>query len=230
MKKKILVLVLLLVVTIGLTGCAKKDDKKKDDKKVAEWTIVYDNGKQALPKIASKAFKNATKKYTGETLEPVALLGTQVVNGTNYMILCKSVTATAEPVTSYKIVVVYNSLKDKASIKSVKDFDVKKYFNKEINLDNEVLEGGYTVYNKVTTNIAEEELKIFNTASETLTGATYLPITVLGKQDKNYAYLTVGTATVPDAISNISVVTVTNNDNKIEISKIANIDLKDFAE
>ena len=230
MKKKILVLVLLLVVTIGLTGCAKKDDKKKEDKKVAEWTIIYDNGKQALPKKASKAFKSATKKYVGEKLEPVALLGTQVVNGTNYMILCKSVTATEEPVTSYKIVVVYNSLKDKASIKSVKDFEVKNYFDKEITLENEVLDGGYTVYNKVTANIAEEELKVFEKATETLTGATYAPIAVIGKQDNNYAYLTVGTATVPDAISNISVVTVTNNDSKTEISKIANIDLKDFAE
>ena len=48
--------------------------------------------KAALPNDVAKAFSKAVEGFTGSTLEPVAYLGSQVVAGMNYMILCLLIT------------------------------------------------------------------------------------------------------------------------------------------
>lgn len=62
------------------------------------WTAT-DTGKAGmLPgQDAQAAFDEAQKKLLGVTLNPVVLLGTQVVNGTNYAILSRGKTSTENP-------------------------------------------------------------------------------------------------------------------------------------
>ena len=61
-------------------------------------------------------FNKAVEGLTGMTYEPVAYLGSQVVAGTNYMLLCKVTTVTAEPTSDYAIVTVYQDLEGNAEI------------------------------------------------------------------------------------------------------------------
>ena len=42
-----------------------------------------------LPQKAQSAFITATSDQTGADFEPIAYLGSQTVNGTNYRVLCK---------------------------------------------------------------------------------------------------------------------------------------------
>lgn len=70
------------------------------------------------------AFDKAVGGLMGKTYEPIEVLGTQVVAGTNYAILCKTTLVTAEPVTAISVVTVYADLSGGASLVSVADISI----------------------------------------------------------------------------------------------------------
>ena len=67
---------------------------------------VTESGSPEVTAEAKEALTKATDLLTGATYEPVALLSTQVVNGTNYTMLCKITTVTETPESDYAIVTV----------------------------------------------------------------------------------------------------------------------------
>lgn len=71
---------------------------------------------KGIPSAANKAFNKAAKKYTGVELTPLALLGTQIVAGTNYKFLCRGVTVTPDSTVCLYEVNVCKNLKGKCSI------------------------------------------------------------------------------------------------------------------
>ena len=74
---------------------------------------------------AQAAFDKATAEFDGNDLEPMALLATQVVAGTNYAILCHSELVTAEPVESIQVVIVYEDLEGNATISGISNLDIR---------------------------------------------------------------------------------------------------------
>lgn len=79
---------------------------------------------KALSPAVRKVFKKATEKYTGFELRPIALLGTQVVNGKNYRILCYAKNNTTKDLF---IVEIYKSSSGKCKLKSCKSLDLESY-------------------------------------------------------------------------------------------------------
>ena len=73
------------------------------------WEIPED---PALTADLEQVFYDATDPLKSYFYEPVMLLGTQLVSGTNYAFLCKSAPSTAEPdsVTTYVLVYIYEDL------------------------------------------------------------------------------------------------------------------------
>lgn len=68
------------------------EDKKvtKEVKELAGgWSIIEGGTFDSMPEAFEKSSKEAIKKYTSVRLEPLAILGTQVVAGTNYAVVCK---------------------------------------------------------------------------------------------------------------------------------------------
>ena len=82
------------------------------------------NQPKALPKDARKAFKDAVKTYTGYELRPIALVGTQVVAGSNYRIICYGKNAKTKDLF---VVTVYKDLSGKSSIASCKPLKLEMY-------------------------------------------------------------------------------------------------------
>ena len=70
---------------------------------------------------AKTAFDVATKKVTDESYTLEALLGTQLVSGTNYLMLCKKTDNDGE--TKYVVITVYADLNGGAEITSEHDCD-----------------------------------------------------------------------------------------------------------
>ena len=72
---------------------------------------------------AKAAFEKATENLDGSEYEPIALLGTQVVAGTNYAVLCRitAVTPDAEP--ELGIVYIYEDLEGNAEVCEVKNLE-----------------------------------------------------------------------------------------------------------
>lgn len=83
------------------------------------WNVTDTFGVANMPADAQKAFDSALEGLTGVDYQPMALLGRQVVSGTNYAILCHGSTVTAEPVNNIYVVFVYEDLEGKASVNNI---------------------------------------------------------------------------------------------------------------
>lgn len=59
----------------------------------------------------------------GATYELMASMGTQIVSGTNYRFLTKETMVTAQPVTFYAIMEVYQDLQGNPTVSEVVSFD-----------------------------------------------------------------------------------------------------------
>ena len=226
------IIIFCLIVCLCLVGCGKKVSPNKGEV-VGGWTANTDIKAVNISEDASKAFTKATAEYTGMTLEPVALLGTQVVSGTNYMFLCKGTTVTENPITSLKIVVVYNDLNNKSSITSVKDFDYTKYVNKDIPMNTEQLSGGWTVYQDTKSAALSSEVKEAFTKATSVVGVQYTPIAYLGNQvvsGTNYAVLSLAKTVTAESIYSINVLTIYADLNgDVKLTSVAYVDLADFS-
>jgi len=83
------------------------------------WTVPEDAIGSEPPEDAKAAFDKAAEQFTGSDIQPLALLGTQVVAGTNYVFICKSTLTTQEPVGGIQIVTVYVDLEGNAEITNI---------------------------------------------------------------------------------------------------------------
>ncbi len=130
----------IVVVYQDLEGNASVTSVKDlvlDDLKVGEaaanaaeltggWTVAQKEA-AALPTDAQTAFDNALKNYDGMTLRPLALLGTQVVSGTNYLVLCEGAPVVQDPQEGLYVVTVYADLNGSATISDVQALDLASY-------------------------------------------------------------------------------------------------------
>lgn len=97
---------------------------------VGSWTPnVPEGDAKVLPDEAQAAFEAATTDYVGVEYKPIALLGTQVVAGLNYKILCYGTLVTSEPVTSWYVIDIYQDLQGNCSISDVQLFDFSEYIS-----------------------------------------------------------------------------------------------------
>lgn len=111
------------------TGDEVTDEDAEPQSMAGGWQIPEQITTADIPEEAENAFNKATEGFTGNDLTPMALLGTQVVAGTNYAFLCRSKLVTAEPVESIQVVIVYEDLEGNAAISGINNVDVSKYVN-----------------------------------------------------------------------------------------------------
>ena len=221
MKKGLLIIVILMCLI--MTGCTNK----KENTLTGGWETVLSNRVNDLSEEDIYNFNNAIKDYSKEKLEVVALLGKQVVAGTNYMFLAKTDN-------KYKIVIVYTDLEGISKVSKVSDFDYSKYVNKDLNGNNEMLSGGwYTESSNIDYKLEDEKIeKMYESATSELTGVEYKPLLVIGKQivsGTNYAILCYGKPIVPNATTDIYLMTIYNDlNNNSEILGISYINLAEY--
>ena len=216
--KKILLTVFILMIGVLFVGCNKEE--KKDT-----WKINLDVEVQALDSDVKKVFEDAKKNYN-KNIDYVALLGTQVVAGTNYMFLCKDETG-------FKVAIIYRNLEGTSQITNVVEFNPSKYINEKSSYTPEQLAGGwYTRIPEKMVTIDPTVEEYFDEASKELTGIDYYPIGVLAKKDKpssSYAILCYGRGTYQEAIPGIYMINLIVDEKKgSEIVSITSINLADF--
>lgn len=87
------------------------------------WALPEDPEPAALPEDVQTAFDTALEGFAGVGYQPLAYLGSQVVAGANYAILCNATSVTAEPQSALAVVTIYADLEGGAQITSVSGFD-----------------------------------------------------------------------------------------------------------
>ena len=233
MKKRKLLALLMIVSLFSVTACKKVE--KEDIDVLGGWTVDTSTETLNLTSAAKKAFEDATEEYDGMSWEPIALLGTQVVSGTNYAILAKGTPTTFNATTSWKVVIVYSDLDGNSVVLSASDINIVDYTS-DNEFDEETLSGGWTVNSKITEAvISEDAINAYNTAMNTFVGRNYIPIALLGTQivsGTNYAYLVQGSNAVTSSANesyNIAVIVVYSDlDGNSEVSTVYNLDLSIF--
>lgn len=238
--KKLLTVLLVTMMAFCLCGCeniSKEDVEKvvektgevleKAEEAVGEWMIDKNIQTAGLADDVKAIFDKGVEGFTGQSFEPIVLIGKQVVSGMNYMFLAKGTTTTAEPKTALKIVTIYNDLKNNASVKSVADFNILDFLtDNTLNVDQ--LAGGWNI----DLDAKEIDAEPLKKATEGLTGVSYKPIALLGSQEvagKNYCYLTIKTVAAANPISVLAIVDVFEDTKKnCEILSVCDLDLKNF--
>lgn len=114
--KKVLALVLTLILTLSCAALAEAP-------LLGGWSLT-EATEGALPEDAAVAFEKAVTGLLGCEYTPVALLGTQVVAGTNYCILCELTPVVPDPVSSYALVYIYADLEGNAAVTNVAELDI----------------------------------------------------------------------------------------------------------
>lgn len=115
MRKLLVILTLLaLLVSAALPALAEAP-------LVGGWQTTQE---AAVPEEVAQALEKAMEGLMGATWEPVALLGTQLVAGTNYCLLCRITPVVPDPVGHYALVYLYVDLQGNAEILGTADLDL----------------------------------------------------------------------------------------------------------
>ena len=174
---------------------------------------------------AKAAFEKATEGLAGYVYEPLAVLGSQLVAGMNYRILCRGTVVIPDAVPTYEIVTVYADLDGGAEI-----------------TQSAVLPGlpavpeGEEVTGAWSMNAGDPSLEgnpdvqaALDKALEGLAGARYEGVAYLASQvvaGQNYLIFCRTTPVVPDPIPSFTVVTVyADLDGNAEITDVASLEL-----
>ena len=131
MNKKIVLGLLVFVALFTITGCGKKEENK--EQLYGGWKIATEF-ESYLPIDAANLFYKTTTE-ANEQVIPIALLGKQVVSGTNYMFL-------VQKDNEYYVYIIYKNLENKTSITNRTKFDLTKYTHENKLIDSKALVGG----------------------------------------------------------------------------------------
>ena len=175
------------------------------------WAI--NNNFKAIDNVnAMSAFEKATEDLVGYRYDVAAVLGSQIVAGTNYLYLCRAEMAVPDAKPEYVIIKVYEDLEG----------------NAEVTGSLRLLEGkeGWE-YNDANPYMEEnEEVKAaFDKALEGLTGVEHKPIAYIGHKDNSYAVLTKITITSVEPLTSLSMVYITKTDSGAMSDDIYDIDM-----
>ena len=92
-----------------------------------EWEVSDSAVGSQITEEAQAAYDNARASYDGTAPQPLTLLGTQVVAGTNYAFLAKGQTETDNPRTAVQVVIVYEDLEGNAEITNINTLDMGEF-------------------------------------------------------------------------------------------------------
>lgn len=115
MMKKLIAVVLCLMMSLTLL-CASAEGVLAGGWTPAEDTAVTEEAQAALTK--------ALDGFVGSNIEPVALLGTQVVAGVNYCLLCRVTPVVPNAVPHYALVYVYAGVNGSCELLEIQDLEL----------------------------------------------------------------------------------------------------------
>ncbi len=243
--KKMICMIAMVVLVAALAACGKGSAESAESASESEqensaavpgsWEVC--EGEAAvLPDEVQAAFDKATETLTGAELIPVAYVGTQVVAGTNYMVLCRSIPSVAElaeDAGTYQMIVIYADLSGGAEITQMTEFNIADYTETDgADPASENLMGGWTVPEQDAGPMPEEAQAAFDKACGGLDGNDLVPLALLGTQTvsgTNYAILCCSSLVTAEPVTSIQVVTVYEDlDGNAEILNICTLDPADY--
>lgn len=209
-----------------------EDADAQDQQLAGGWTANTDSS-ATLTEEEQEIFAKASETYDGVDLEPVAVLATQLVSGTNYAFLCKATTVTATPTTYWAVATVYNNLQGDATITNVEDIELADLETTDDAEDTSDLVGAWEIRaldEGVTLPGGAEEA--FQKALQNYDGVSLKPIALLGTQvvaGTNYLVLCEGAPVVQNPTESLYVAQVYEDlEGNAQFSSVQTLDLLEY--
>ncbi|MBQ9031169.1 MAG: hypothetical protein IJ106_06920 [Parasporobacterium sp.] len=108
-------------------GDVKTIENASPSEFVGAWKILVPEKAAALPEDAQEAFDAVTGSLENISLDPIVLLGTQVVAGTNYKILCCGQLQDAKSAGALYVVDIYKDPDGNSYVSDLQYFDLSSY-------------------------------------------------------------------------------------------------------
>ena len=168
-----------------------------------------------VPEEIKEKLDKALEELVGADYEAVAYLGSQLVAGRNYKLLCRITPVVPDAVDHFAIVTLYEDLEGKVEITEILDSEKESNFSD--------MPGGWQ--KTETQEMTDEAKAALEKALSEMVGATYKPLALVATQvvaGTNYCILCEITPVVPDAESNYGLVYVYEDlEGNAEITEIA---------
>lgn len=202
------------------------------------YAINTEIGEADLPENVKTAYDSALEGLTGVGYTPVAYLGSQVVAGSNYAILCKATPVVPNAKSTFKIVVVYDAISGDPSILRINDFKLIDYvgYQDDQPIDSADVHraGGWSVNEEFGEAILSDSAKAAcDDVFAGLMGVHYEPIACLATQivaGTNYAILCKTTIPAADNAVELRIVTIyAALDGSYEVLGTKTLDLAEIA-
>ncbi len=205
--KKFIAVIIAAVMLLGLAGCGRivlkaEAETMENTEEVINVPGGWEKAKDpSVPDHVKDLFDRITEKLLGMRYIPVAYIGSQIVNGTNYRILCRIAPVVPDGKETWAIVTIHEDLNGEGSLLEVEDFEAETGIN-------EMMGGWRETEDKA---VIEDIEAVFEKALEGLVGVAYKPVAVIATQTvngTNYAYLAEATVVYPGAETTLVIVTV----------------------
>lgn len=206
-----LMLTLALVLTLAACGQQPKDSVPEASMEIAsvaleDLPVAGGWQRPESPEVTDELrslLDRALEGMTGASYIPVAYLGSQVVAGTNYALLCRVAPVVPDPVETFCVVYLYEDLEGHVELTQVDDSLAST------DLSDELLEGGWAQPESPV--VTEEARSALESALEGMAGVQYTPLALVSSQvvaGMNYCILCQGTAASGEAVSSYALVYV----------------------
>ena len=173
------------------------------------WKVNVVTG--GLPQKVATAFGNLNETMVGASYEPIALLGQQVANGTNYAVLAKQTLVTKDPQTNI-VILKFNE----------KEMDCTLYAIETV-LEGNNLFGGLSIDPKVGKEIDPDSLAAFEAVTNGWVGTDIKPVALLASKvvkGVDLTWLCVVTPVYPGAAPTVKLVTTNSVAHTIDFADV----------
>ena len=183
-------------------------EEKKEEPLLGGWQL-FDKFNVVLTQEEKEIFEKATADMLSVKYEPIRVIATQVVNGTNYAYLVAQSKVVENPSKEFYIIKIYRDLEGNVDFKAINKLDPVSVVAKN---QQEQLAGGWEVAGPDNSGILLDEnaQASFNKAVEAHTGVNLQPIQLLASQivnGTNYIALCKGQTVSEKPINGIYIVT-----------------------
>ena len=142
-------------------------------------------------------FRKASEGMLDVSYGPVAVIGQQVVAGTNYAYLCQNVYWEDDAVPEWRVMTVFHDLKGNDQITHDKGLDVANVRTSEADTDAAATGAWEAPLPSEGAQLPEAAQRAFQSATPTFEGKSLTPVALLGTQvvaGVNYRFVAVGPA------------------------------------
>ena len=218
--KKLIAVLLCTLMLVSVAACTKKpepspapvDETEAEPEPIAEprsggWAIAED---PSLTDALRAVYEKGMEGLVGVDYTPIALLGTQIVAGTNYCFLSQGTVVYPGSTPMYMLVYLYEDLSGAVSVMNIENMPIIAEDNGSLSApDAEMLSGGWSYADSY--EVTDEMKTRLEKALAETGGAEYEPIANLGTQvvaGLNRCLLCKVTPVVPNPVSHYALVYV----------------------